>query len=72
MDVDNGVRVDCGNGRLVRWREPKGRNWDNCNSINDRAFLKNKKFKIVNEKIQDILMVLLRSFNAAPPPVPHR
>ena len=41
MDMNNGVRIDCGKGGAGE-RRTKGKNWDNCDSIN------NKKVKIIN------------------------
>ena len=38
--MDNGEGIDCGEGGELGGGEQKGKNWDNCNRIN------NKKFKI--------------------------
>ena len=37
--------TDCGSGGQAGWREAKGRNWGNCNSINNKIF-KLKKYAL--------------------------
>ena len=36
--MDNSVGIDCGSGGRAGWRGEKGKNWDNCNSINNKIF----------------------------------
>ena len=35
--MDNGVGIDYGSGEWVGWRGAKGKNWDNCNSANNKV-----------------------------------
>ena len=46
MDMDNGVRTDCGSVGQAGWRRAKGKNWDNSNSINNKIFFLKKASRI--------------------------
>ena len=38
--MDNGEGNVYGSGGQAGWREVKGKNWDNCKSINNKTFKK--------------------------------
>ena len=42
MDMDNPVGINYGSEVWARWREAKGENWNNFNSINNKIFFKIK------------------------------
>ena len=44
MDADNSMGVACGSGGQAGWRETKGENWDNCNSIINNIYNSINKF----------------------------
>ena len=46
--MDNSVEIVYASWRCIGWREVKGKNWDNCKSINNKT-LKNKHHYNINK-----------------------